>query len=107
MICNNNIKVKKYEAVSRNALKLDSQIISSYLLYCSCRLSLPNYVELISKYDPQRGQLDRLLGMVDQCLVLTQPVHSKNDVNALLILRFTFGHSCHVGISPLGELTII
>jgi hypothetical protein len=48
----------RYKAVSRNALKLDSQIISTYLLYCSCRLRLPNYVELISMYDPQRGSID-------------------------------------------------
>jgi hypothetical protein len=52
--------------------------------------------------------------------VLTQPVHSKNVVNALrfqdnevgdkvysFILRFTFGHSCLAGISPPRELTII
>jgi hypothetical protein len=52
--------------------------------------------------------------------MLTQPVHSKNDINALrfhdnevvdkvypLILRFTFGHSCLAGISPPRELTII
>jgi hypothetical protein len=52
--------------------------------------------------------------------MLTQSFHSKNNVNALrfqdnevgdkaypLILRFTFGHSYHAGISPPGELTII
>jgi hypothetical protein len=52
--------------------------------------------------------------------MLTQPIHSKNDINALrfqnytlgdkvyhLILRFTFGHNCLVGISPTGEVTII
>jgi hypothetical protein len=67
------------------------------------------------------SQLDRLLGADDKYLVLTQPVHSKNDINALrfqdnevgdkvyppLILRFTFGHSCLAGISTPGELTII
>jgi hypothetical protein len=31
----------------------------------------------------QGSQLDRLLGAVDKYLVLTQLVHSKNDVNAL------------------------
>jgi hypothetical protein len=70
---------------------------------------------------PIRGsQLDRVLGVVDKYLVLTQPVHSKNDVYALrfqdneigdevysLILRFTFGHSYLAGISPPEELTII
>jgi hypothetical protein len=70
---------------------------------------------------PFRGsQLDRLLGAVDECLVLTQPIHSKNNIDALqfqdnevgdkvypLILRFTFGYSCLAGISPPGELTII
>jgi hypothetical protein len=52
--------------------------------------------------------------------MLTQPTHSKNDINALrvqdnetgdkvypLILRFTFEHSCLVGISPPRELIII
>jgi hypothetical protein len=53
--------------------------------------------------------------------MLTQLVHSKNDINAHrvqdnevgdkvytpLILRFTFGHNCLVGISPPGELTTI
>jgi hypothetical protein len=29
------------------------------------------------------SQLDRLLGVVDKYLVLTQLVHSKNDINAL------------------------
>jgi hypothetical protein len=29
------------------------------------------------------SQLDRLLGAVDKHLVLTQPIHSKNDINAL------------------------
>jgi hypothetical protein len=66
------------------------------------------------------SQFDRLLGVVDKYLVLTQPAHSKNDINVLrfqdkevgdkvypLILRFTFRHSCLVGISPPGELTII
>jgi hypothetical protein len=47
----------KYKAVSKNALKPDSQIISTYLLRYSFRLRLPNYVELISKYDPQKGVL--------------------------------------------------
>jgi hypothetical protein len=67
----------------------------------------------------QGSQLDRLLGTVDKYLVLTQPVHSKNDINALrfqdqvgdkiypLILRFTFGHSCLAGIPPPRELTMI
>jgi hypothetical protein len=31
----------------------------------------------------------------------------KEKVYPHLILRFTFGHSCLVGISPPGELTII
>jgi hypothetical protein len=52
--------------------------------------------------------------------MLTEPVHTEYDVYALrfqdykvgdkvypLILRFTFGHSCLVGIPPPGELTII
>jgi hypothetical protein len=52
--------------------------------------------------------------------MLTQPVHTKYDVYAPrfqdykvgdkvypLILRFIFGHSCLVGISPPEELTII
>jgi hypothetical protein len=66
------------------------------------------------------SHLDRFLGAFDKDLVLTQPVHSKNDVNALrlqhnevgdkvypLILRFTFGHSCLAGISPPREVIII
>jgi hypothetical protein len=66
------------------------------------------------------SQLGRLLGAVGKYLMLTQLVHSKNDVNALqfqdnevgdkvypLILRFTFGHNCLAGISPPEELTII
>jgi hypothetical protein len=68
------------------------------------------------------SQLDSFLGAVDKCLVLTQPIHSKNNVNAFrfqdnevgdkvyppyFILRFTFGHSCLAGISPPGEQTII
>jgi hypothetical protein len=70
---------------------------------------------------PIRGtQLDAHLGTIDQCLVLTQPVHTKTDINALdsktirlatkstpLILRFTFEHSCLAGISPPRILTII
>jgi hypothetical protein len=52
--------------------------------------------------------------------MLTQPIHTKYDVYTLrfqdykvgdkvypLILKFTFGHSCLAGISPLGEQTII
>jgi hypothetical protein len=31
----------------------------------------------------QSSQLDRFLGAIDKYLVLTQPVHSKNDINAL------------------------
>jgi hypothetical protein len=31
----------------------------------------------------QSSQLDRFLSAVDKYLVLTQPVHSKNDINAL------------------------
>jgi hypothetical protein len=73
-----------------------------------------------SVFYEHQHQLDRLLGIVDKYLVLTQPVHYKNDINALrfqdnevgdkvypLILRFTFRHSCRAGISPHGELTII
>jgi hypothetical protein len=48
----------KYKVISRNALKLDSQSISTYFLYYSIRLRLPNCVELISKYDPQRGSIN-------------------------------------------------
>jgi hypothetical protein len=85
--------------------------------------SLSSHHRLCDKFQflPIRSsQHDGLLGAVDQCLALTQPVHTKNDVNALrfqdykvgdkvypLILRFTFGHICLAGISPHGELTII
>jgi hypothetical protein len=34
------------------------QLLAPKLLRQSCRLRLPNYVELISKYDPQRGSID-------------------------------------------------
>jgi hypothetical protein len=34
------------------------QLLALKLLRYSCRLRLPNYVELISKYDPQRGSID-------------------------------------------------
>jgi hypothetical protein len=48
----------RYKAISRNAHILDTQFISTYLLSYSCRVKLPNYVELISKYDAQRGSID-------------------------------------------------
>jgi hypothetical protein len=66
------------------------------------------------------SQFDRLLSAVDKYLVLTQPVHLKNDITVIrfyenevddkvdpLILRFTFGHSCLAGIYFPRELTII
>jgi hypothetical protein len=85
--------------------------------------SLGNHYRLYDKFQflpIQSCQLDRLLGAVDKHHMLTQPVHSKNDINALRFqdykvgdkvypptLRFTFGHSCLEGISPPEELTII
>jgi hypothetical protein len=39
-------------------LYLTLQLLAPKLLRYSGRLRLPNYVELISKYDPQRGSID-------------------------------------------------
>jgi hypothetical protein len=41
-------------------LYLTIQLLAPKLLHKSCRLKLPNYVELISKYDPQRGSIDHM-----------------------------------------------
>jgi hypothetical protein len=39
-------------------LYMTLQLLAPKLLHESCRLRLPNYVELMSKYDPQRGSID-------------------------------------------------
>jgi hypothetical protein len=41
-------------------LYLTLQLLALKLLSKSCRLRLPNYVELFSKYDPQRGSIDHM-----------------------------------------------
>jgi hypothetical protein len=39
-------------------LYMTLQLLAPELLRWSCRLRLPNYIELILKYDPQRGSID-------------------------------------------------
>jgi hypothetical protein len=39
-------------------LYMTLQLLAPKLLRYSCRLRLPKYVELTSKYDPQRGSID-------------------------------------------------
>jgi hypothetical protein len=34
------------------------QLLAPKFLRYGCRLRLPNYIKLISKYDPQRGYID-------------------------------------------------
>jgi hypothetical protein len=41
-------------------LYLTAQLLAPKLLRLSCRLRLPIYVELISKYNPQRGSIDHM-----------------------------------------------
>jgi hypothetical protein len=48
-------------------LYMTLQLLAPKLLCYSCRLRLPNYVELIPKYDPQRGFIDHtVLHRLDQ-----------------------------------------
>jgi hypothetical protein len=49
--------VKRY---AKMHLYLTLQLLAPKLLSKSCRLGLPNYVELISKCGPQRGSTDHI-----------------------------------------------
>jgi hypothetical protein len=50
----------------------------------------------------QSRQLDKFLGAVDKYLVLTQSVHSKNDINALRFQDNEFGDKVYLPDSPSG-----
>jgi hypothetical protein len=59
-----------------------------YHLYYSCRQRLSNYVELITKYDPQRGSIDHMtphkLDQNHSILIQTIPSSQKKDSRLLV-----------------------
>jgi hypothetical protein len=56
MIMQGNNKDKTVEM----HLYLTPHLLAPKLLSKSCMLRLPNYVELVSKYNPQRGSIDHM-----------------------------------------------